>query len=109
MLATLCLFTCALATAQPTDRSEWLLTPRLNRGQELVYRGSFAEDAVGPGVQFSRSYRLESRVFVLDGSSRGLDAALLTVLKLRGAPAGHGQDAEPVSVRLEFVRVDPQG
>jgi hypothetical protein len=101
--------TCALAAAQAGDRSDWLLVPHLSRGQELVYRGSYAEEAVGKGVQFNRSYRLESRVFVLDTPPRGIEAALQTVLKLRLPRAERGNEPEPSSVRLELVHVDLQG
>jgi hypothetical protein len=109
MLPNLCLLTCALVTAQTADRSEWLLLPHLGRGQELVYRGSYAEEAIGRGVQFSRSYRLESRVFVLDTPPRGLDVALQTILKLRTPRAERGNEPEPISVRLELAHVDLQG
>ncbi|HXG13165.1 MAG TPA: redoxin domain-containing protein [Gemmataceae bacterium] len=116
MLATMCLCGCVLATAQSADRSEWLLVPRLSRAQELVYRGSFSEEAVGRGVQFNRSYRLETRVLVLDVPPQGADVALLTVLRLRAnRPAGPGraasadEDGGICSVRLELARVDLQG
>src|SRR5216117_3992855 len=99
MVANLCLLAYALVTAQAADRSEWLLVPRLHHGQELVYRGSYAEEALGKGVQFSRSYRLESRVFVLDTPPRGLDVALQTVLKLRGPRSQNSNEQEPSSVR----------
>jgi peroxiredoxin len=110
MEATLCLLSCALLAAQqPANRTEWLLTPRLNRGQELVYRGSFDEEVLGKGVQFKRGYRLENRVFVLDSPARGLDVAILTVLKLKSAQPVRGEEAAPSSVRLELARVDLQG
>jgi peroxiredoxin len=109
MVANLCLVTCALLAAQSADRSEILLLPRLSRGQELVYRGSFSEEAISRGVQFSRTYRLESRVFVLETPSRGLDVALLTVLRLRTPRPERGDEPEPNSVRLELVTVDLHG
>lgn len=109
MVANLCLLTCALFTAQTADHSGWQVVPRLNRGQELVYRGSYAEEAVGKSIQFSRSYRLESRVFVLDTHPRALDVALHTVLKLRAPRSDQANEAEPSSVRLELARVDLQG
>src|SRR5437899_7504461 len=109
MAVNLCLLTCALLTAQTADRSGWQIVPRLNRGQELVYRGSYAEESVGRGVQFSRSYRLESRVFVLATHPRRSDLALQTVLKLRTPRSEQGGEAEPASVRLELVQVDLQG
>jgi peroxiredoxin len=109
MVANLSLLTCALLAAQPADRSEWLLLPRLTRGQELVYRGSFTEDTLGSAVRYTRTYRLESRVFVLETPTRGMDVAFLTILKLRPGRAERGDEPEPSSVRLELARVDPQG
>ncbi|HLN28607.1 MAG TPA: redoxin domain-containing protein [Gemmataceae bacterium] len=109
MVANLCLVTCALIAAQSADRPEWLLSPRLSRGQELVYKGSFAEEALEPGVQFSRSYRLESRLFVMEAPSQSVQVALYTVLKLRTPRPMRGGEPEPSSVRLELVRVDSHG
>jgi peroxiredoxin len=128
MVATLCLFSCVLVTAQTADRppagpppaalsprvgegsnGEWQLGPKLGRAQELVYRGSFNEEATGSGVQFNRAYRLESRVFILDATNRGLEAAFFTVLKQRGGPNERSEDTAPSSVRLELVRIDGQG
>jgi peroxiredoxin len=109
MVAIPYLFGCVLAVAQLADHADWLLVPRLTRGQELVYRGSFAEEAVGKGVQFSRNYRLETRVFVLDTPPTGAEVAILTLLKMRTAPAKHEEGPEPSSVRLEVARADLQG
>lgn len=112
MVATLCLISCALAPAQPASGSDWLLTPRLSRGQELVYRGTFTEESAGGGIRASRTYRLDSRIFVLDASPDGADLALYTTLRQqaprdeRGAPA---VTTEPGSVRLELARVNAQG
>ena len=95
----------------PSSSSDWLLVPRLGRGQELVYRGTFTEEGRGGGVQFSRSYRLESRILVLETPPNGADIAVLTLLKHRSStsqPAITG-DASPVSVRLERAHVDLQG
>jgi peroxiredoxin len=79
---------------------------RLNRGQELVYRGTFTEEASGGRVQFSRAARVESRLFVLDAAARGAEVAFLTVFKPREAKAS---EATPLSVRLERATVDLQG
>jgi peroxiredoxin len=109
MQATICLIGCALALGQSPPSSEWLLMPRLTRGQELVYRGTFTEEVRGPGVQFDRTYRLETRAFVLDAPARGLDVSFLTVLKVRSNQPGRVEDNAPSSVRLELGRVDLQG
>ncbi len=109
MVANFCLLTCALVAAQSADRTEWLLLPRLSRGQELVYRGSFAEESLGRGVQFSRSYQLESRVLILETAPRGIDVAFCTVLKQRTPKPERGDGPQPSSVRLELAHVDLQG
>ncbi len=109
MSATSSLMICVLAMAQPADRTEWTLQPRLAGGQELVYRGMFDEQSSGGEVQFTRGYRLQTVAFVLDAAPRGSDVAFLTVLRPRAARPGRVDDAAPNSVRLEVVRLDPQG
>ncbi len=133
MVATFWLLGFVLAPAQAVNRpmspsaaavrGDWVLTPRLARGQELVYRGTFTEQAgegVGkvrpatPGaqVQFQRAYRFETRFFVLDAPPRGVRLAAYTTLQDRAASAiKSGIRVEPISssVRLERVTVDLQG
>jgi peroxiredoxin len=132
MVATFWLLGCVLATAQaparpaPTGtvvRGDWVLTPRLGRGQELTYRGSYTEQAgtgLGGGnipapssrVQFQRAYRFETRYFVLDNPPRGVRMAAFTVLQDRTArPLKTGVRVEPISssVRLERLDIDLQG
>jgi peroxiredoxin len=114
MRATLFLLGSVLAAGQTTDRTppsparggDWLVMTRLNRGQELVYRGTFSEDASGGRVEFSRAARFESRLFVLDTPARGAEVVFLTVFKPREQQAGA---ATPISVRLERALVDLQG
>ncbi len=121
MIATLFLYSCVLAPAQFPERpgsvaamprNEWQPETRLTRGQELYYRGTIDEFSSGSGVQFTRSYRLESRVFVLETAAKEASVALLTILKSReitpGRPAG-ASDAMPSSVRLELAKVTIRG
>ncbi len=99
------------ARVAPAQGGDWLLVPHLSRSQELVYRGAFSEESRGGRVQFSRAYRIEARIFVLDTPPDGAEVALLTVLKHRpnsGEPPLSG-DLAPTSVRLERARVDLQG
>jgi hypothetical protein len=104
MLANLCLMTCALTVAQPADRSAWLLQPQLARGQELVYSGTFTEDAQAPNVHFQRGYHLDLYVFVLDAGQRKSQAAFLTVLTPKNnRPERDPAAAPPASVRLELA------
>lgn len=99
-------------TPTPSARgSTWQLTPQLTRGQELVYRGQFREEAQGSQVQFSRGYRVEVRVFVLESNLQGQELALQTVTRAREGqtpPPGISQGT-PSSARLELLRLDPQG
>lgn len=121
MAPTLWLLGWVLATAQmpgpvppsspppvAVSATDWVLAPRLGRSQELVYRGTFQEKATGPGVEFDRSYRIESRLFVLDTPTRGYDVAVLTTLHAL-APREPITKAGACSVRLERLAVDLQG
>jgi peroxiredoxin len=119
MVATIWLLGWILAPAQgfprptpPARGGDQVLTPRLGRGQELVYRGTFSEQAAGARVQFQRAYRFETRCFVLDTPPRGVQLAVFTALQSRtGRPAPRGVRVEPIStsVRLERVLIDLQG
>ena len=122
MVATLYLLGCVLAPGQtiarpqlpprvaPAPGSDWLLVPRLNPSQELVYRGTFTEQGRAGRVEFNRAYRIETRVFVLGTPPRGVEVALLTVLKHRPSSDGPGVgETAPSSVRLERAHVDLQG
>src|SRR5262249_57970 len=94
MVTTLCLLGCVLTAPQPPPQpsvggppevgTSWQLPPKLANAQELVYRGSFAEQAFG-NVLFSRSYRLETRIFVLGSTPEAMDVAILTILRDRPA------------------------
>ena len=112
MVPTICLLTCALAAGQPPDRGDWGLTPQLARGQEFVYSGTFVEEALSPGVQFQRSYRVDSTVLVLDAKQDKFDLAVLTVVtgttgKTPQQPGAKA--ATPASVRLEALTLDKLG
>jgi peroxiredoxin len=115
MVATLCLISAALTPAQPVNGSEWLLVPRLNRGQEFVYQGTYQEETLGKSVQFTRTYAIQHRVFVLEKTPQGSELALLTTLRQRREPAGRppsdeaATSSEPNSVRLELARCNAQG
>jgi hypothetical protein len=109
MIATLCIAGCVLVTGQAEQRPTWLLTPHLSRGQEFVYeRGLYTEESLGR-IQCKRSYRVDSRLFVLESSPRGAQLAMLTIVRPPEEEKSGGHDGTPVSVRLELVTTDPQG
>ncbi len=88
-----------------------ILMPRLSRGQEIVYRGIYTEEGRDGGVHFDRSYRVETRLLVLDTPPKGADVAVMTLLKHRAATGSTPVEvsAAPLSVRLERAFVDLQG
>jgi peroxiredoxin len=91
----------AAAVAQPGD---WSVAPRLERGLELVYRGTYSEQLVEDEQQFSKAYDLDTRIFALDVTPQGANVAVMTVLRTPGS----ANDA-PKSVRLELGVVDRNG
>src|SRR5262249_46227803 len=134
MVASLCLLSGLLAPAQvrppsppglsplverraPAPAGDYLLTPRLNVGQELVYRGTFTEQSGAGQVQLNRTYRIETRAFVLEAGTRGVDLAVLTLLRDQTAgsrPADRvslkpGEEGAVRSARLERIGFDMQG
>ena len=106
VVTSLCLLTCGFALGQPLDRSEFQLAPHLFPGLELVYSGTFSEEALIPGVKFERTYRLDSTLFVLASKPDHWETAFLTALSLRGPKNSSNQ---PTSVRLEVGNVDKKG
>lgn len=109
MVSTLCLLACVAATAQQPS-PEAGPGPRLGRGQELVYTGTYSEEGTDKAVQFSRQYRLEGRALILDASPRGYDVAFLTVLRPKHPAQARGVPAQELtSVRLESAHVSARG
>jgi peroxiredoxin len=112
MVASFYLVGCVLAIGQPPAvGGAATVETRLNRSQELVYRGTFSETALGTRVQCDRAYRVETRIFVLDAQPKSFDAAIMTILKPRDQHPAQptGTDTGISSVRLERVQIDPQG
>lgn len=100
------------ATVLPLQsEQDWLLTPRLKRGQELVYRGKYTEEAMDRRVYNTRAYEIEARVFVLETSPQESQAVLYTSLRLLRRQAHNAPlpPREPRSVRLELVHVASDG
>lgn len=111
MLTTLILWTSLAAVSQAGERTEWPLAPRLARGQELVYRGTVTEQSLSRGVQFSKTYRLETRGLVLDLKADAADMAFLTRLsqQQQQIASDKPEATETASLRLEVAEVDGVG
>jgi peroxiredoxin len=112
MVATICLLGCALGLGQVGERGDWQLLPQMARGQELIYSGSFTEEALSPGVQFQRAFAVDTTVLVLDAADQQFTLAFLTVVSPRNAPNPRdpaNNTPPPSSVRLEVLPLSRQG
>src|SRR5262245_21526987 len=109
MPATLWALSLLLTPAQPTmvpavsRPPTYSLVPRLQPGQEIVFRGSFHEESRSAGVRHQRAYRLTARFFVLEAGPKGADVAALTLVQDRSpdliGPGGK-EVKTPASARL---------
>src|SRR5947209_8233096 len=109
MVKSICMLACSVALGQLVERGDWQLAPQLPRGQELVYTGTYLDEALAPNVRHQKIYRLETRLFVLDSTRKQSEVAILTALTdMDNRPA---PDAKPLpaSVRCELARLDNQG
>lgn len=81
--------------------------PRLEKGLEVRWAGTFSEASFRPGVRASRTYDVDTRLFVLDASEDGADAVLFT----RIFQKPDRKSAEPPAgvVRLDMVFINPRG
>jgi peroxiredoxin len=109
MAATLYLLGFLLLPAQTADRGDWLLTPRLNRAQEMLYRGEYAEETLDSGARCLRKYKLENRLLVVGVTEHEIEIAGLALLEKKSMPAEGAPNPQPVSTRLEVVKFDNQG
>jgi peroxiredoxin len=112
MLATLCLLTSALTMAQATGPGAWPLQPQLSRGQELIYRGTYNEESLTPGVQFQKTQRVDTSILVLDAAPQKFDVAILTTVISKTVPRAQDvnkNSSTPSSVRLEVLTLDRLG
>lgn len=106
MKSTLLLLAIGCALGQ-RDGGEWVLTPQLAPGVELVYSGTCTEESLLPGVQYQRTYRIDNHLFVLAVDGAEHDVAFMTTLSAR--EPGVEPKFSTASVRLELARVDGQG
>ena len=104
---TFCLLSSALIVGQNFDRTEWRLNPQFNQGLELVYKGTFTEESLIPGVQYQRRYALETLFFVDNNKAGKKEAAIMTSLTLMNGK--YTDKTPPGAVRLERVRFNQHG
>jgi len=78
---------------------------------ELVYSGTYLEEALIPNVNYQRRYHLDTSLFVLESKARQWDVAFMTCLNT-GEPSKDnktGPKDRSASVRLELASLDAQG
>jgi hypothetical protein len=81
--------------------------PRLEKGLEVLWSGTFTEASFRPGVRAIRTYDVDTRLFVLDTGDYGAEAILFTRVYLK--PDRKAAEPPAGVVRLELVRIDPTG
>lgn len=103
---------------RPVDRlelpaGEWQAPLKLTPALENVYRGTVSEECFTPQTQYARSYRLESRLLVMEPRQDGWDLAFLTTLREKdSANRGNGtlnRDSSIAASRLAKGGVDGLG
>jgi peroxiredoxin len=112
MVKSICMLAVSLTMGQLVERGDARLTPQLPRGQELVYTGTYLDEALAPNVNHQKWYRLETTLFVLEASKKATDVAIMTALTEhdpRPTPPANPQAPRPTSVRFEMGRLDIQG
>jgi hypothetical protein len=109
MIKSICMLACSVALGQLVERGDWHLAPQLPRGQELVYTGTYLDEALAPNVKHQKIYRLEARLFVLDSARQTTEVAILTALTDMDNRPSPDTKPVPASVRCELARLDNQG
>ena len=108
MMVSTCLVACTLLAAQPAQASFRLSAPRLSRGQELLYRGSFVEETFKQKTKLVRRFQAENRILVIETFPTGSKIALLTVIQpeLNTSPI---KNQTAPSTCLAVAHLDPRG
>lgn len=109
----------AMMTAGAPPLEHLALSPQLQKGDELVYKGKVEEVGQRAEGRWQRSSDLEVRVFVLDSQKHGTDVAVMTMLwprpdekiveAIKAASGQHVKRGDAATVRLELLRVDDRG
>jgi peroxiredoxin len=108
MLASACLLAWTLVASQgpPTPLLPW--GPRLERGQELVYRGSFTEETSKRGTKLTKRFQIENRILVLETLPTGINVAVLTITEVK-TNKSMKPDSDHRAVHLQRGRVNLKG
>src|SRR5262245_63350396 len=77
--------------------------PKLEKGLEVRWAGTFTEASFRPGVRAIRTYDVDTRLFVLDTGDYGAEAVLFTRVFLK--PDGKTTEPPAGIVRLAQVRI----
>jgi peroxiredoxin len=81
--------------------------PRLEKGLEVRWTGTFSEASFRPGVRASRTYDVDTRLFVLDAGEDGAEAILFT--RVFQKPDRKSSEPPTGVVRLDMVHINPRG
>jgi hypothetical protein len=81
--------------------------PKLEKGLEILWKGTFSEASIRPGVRAVRDYDVDVRLFTLDTGEHGADAILFTRVFLK--PDRKTSEPPAGIVRLDLIRIDPNG
>jgi len=103
MIVATCLVACTFAAAQAHGQPSVGL--RLNRGQELLYSGSFAEEICKQKSKISRRFLMENRILVLEVFPTGAKIALQTIIQSDKAK-DRPDKLDPRTVSLVLAQVD---
>ncbi|HEX3147223.1 MAG TPA: hypothetical protein VHR66_04025 [Gemmataceae bacterium] len=103
MFAQSIVFAGFLLAAPPADG----VGPRLEKGLEVRWAGSFTEASFRPGVSSLRKYDVDTRLFVVNTGDYGAEAILFTRVFLK--PDRKTVETPGGVVRLDLVRIDPMG
>jgi peroxiredoxin len=107
MIFAACLVACTLTASQTEKASLLPWAVHLSRGQELVYRGSYAEENSKPGAKIARRFQVETRILVLESLPTGPRIAILTTVQAEKGSESSG--SAPRTVHLELAKVDLKG
>lgn len=100
------LLCCLIVSGAGADGREGTLAPRLEQGQELVYKGVVTDTIKGVTRE---NLRMEERICVIRSSPRGLELGILANRKSARPTQAGIESASNGTITLEKIQLDPQG